>query len=259
MIIAITQQGHNASHSQNVSAASRTAFRTTLTLNKIIFLPGSWLSTLSLCVVWQSLWPLSHVADGYVCVWAQARSCSCCCAMINGNGVFNGPLCTLVVIFQSWVQGWLRASHPLGPVCTKKQAKNRNHWRAAMRTNSYFIQTQQCWSVQKPFPQRRNYSSNLKEQDRSSCLEARGLISLLVWQPNPIQISARLATAHKEGILMGLALGSLLVATGLHSQGLDGMVFTACANINTSSWVSLPLWRDWVTPASGVGWHVMLV
>lgn len=47
MIIAITQQGHNASHSQNVSAASRTAFRTILTLKRIIFLPGSWLSTLS--------------------------------------------------------------------------------------------------------------------------------------------------------------------------------------------------------------------
>ncbi len=200
---------------------------------------------LSLCVVWQSLWPLSHAADGYVCVWARARSCSCCCAMINGKGVLNGPLCTLVAIFQSWVQGWLRALHPLSPVCTKTQAN--------------FIQTLQCWSVQKPFPQRRNYSSNLKRQDRSSCLEAWGLISLLVWQPNPIQISARLATAHKEGILMGLALGSLLIATGLHSQGLDGTVFTACAKINTSSWVSLPLWRDWVIPASGVQWHVMSV
>ncbi len=184
--------------------------------------------------------------DTCVCVSAQLLPLLC---HDNGKGVFNGPLCTLVVIFQSWVQGWLRTSHPLGPVCTKKQAKIRNHWRSAMRTNSYFIQTLQCWSVQKPFPQRRNYSSNLKEQDRSSCLEARGLISLLVWQPNPIQISARLATAHKEGILMGLALGSLLVATGLHSQGLDGTVFTACAKINTSSWVSLPLWRDeWLLP-----------
>jgi len=112
----------------------------------------------SLCVVWQSLWPLSHVADGYVCVWerAQVHSCSCCCAMINGKRVFNGPLCTFVVIFQSWVQGWLGASHSQGPVCTKKQAKNRNHRRMPMRTNSYFIQTLWCWSVQKPFPLRQN-------------------------------------------------------------------------------------------------------
>lgn len=88
---------------------------------------------------------------------------------------------------------------------------------------------------------RQHYSSNLKEQDWSSCLEAWALISLLVCRPNPIQISARLATGHKEGILMGLALDSLLVATGLHSQGLDGTVFKACTKINTSSGTSLPL------------------
>lgn len=94
MIIAITQRGHNASHSQNVSAATRTASRTALTLNKIIFLSCPWLSTLSVR-------GLAIAAAIITCCWwirLRARSCSRCCAMRNGKGCLMGP-CALLWLF----------------------------------------------------------------------------------------------------------------------------------------------------------------